>query len=240
MGTDANDSRPLYAQVRETLIERIRSGTWAPGQLIPNEFDIAAEFGVSQGTARKAIDTLAVDGLLVRRQGKGTFVVEHTPANVQFRFFHMYDASGRQVIPESPGAAPILRPATGDERRALKLTQGASVIAISRVRTRAGKPFSSERIALPAELFPNLAAMPLVPNTLYDVFQRNDGVLVARADDRLTATAADAELARQLEVAPGTPLLRIDRTAYDLDERPIEWRVTICRLDGAHYLARVR
>jgi GntR family transcriptional regulator len=152
----------------------------------------------------------------------------------------MYDASGRQVIPESPGAAPILRPATGDERRALKLTQGASVIAISRVRTRAGKPFSSERIALPAELFPNLAAMPLVPNTLYDVFQRNDGVLVARADDRLTATAADAELARQLEVAPGTPLLRIDRTAYDLDERPIEWRVTICRLDGAHYLARVR
>jgi GntR family transcriptional regulator len=80
---------PLYAQVRQLLRERIRSGTWRPGQLLPNEFEIADEFGVSQGTARKALDALAQDGLVVRRQGRGTFVVEHTPAHVMFRLFHL-------------------------------------------------------------------------------------------------------------------------------------------------------
>ena len=75
--------------MRERLVERIRSGEWKPGQLIPNEFEIAAEFGVSQGTARKAISELAAEGLVLRRQGRGTFVVEHTPAHVLFRFFNI-------------------------------------------------------------------------------------------------------------------------------------------------------
>src|SRR5258708_39970728 len=100
---DNNGSRPLYARVRERLIERIRSGEWKPGQLIANEFEIAAEFGVSQGTARKAIGDLAAEGLVVRRQGRGTFVVEHTPAHVLFRFFNLFDAAGSCVVPRRPG-----------------------------------------------------------------------------------------------------------------------------------------
>ncbi len=99
--TDRDGDRPLYAQVRECLIERIRSGEWKPGQLIANEFEIAAEFGVSQGTARKAIGDLASEGLVVRRQGRGTFVVEHTPAHVLFRFFNLFDEDGNPVIPDS-------------------------------------------------------------------------------------------------------------------------------------------
>ena len=98
---DRDGDRPLYAQVRERLIERIRSGEWKPGQLIANEFEIAAEFGVSQGTARKAIGDLASEGLVVRRQGRGTFVVEHTPAHVLFRFFNLFDAGGTAVGPDS-------------------------------------------------------------------------------------------------------------------------------------------
>jgi GntR family transcriptional regulator len=100
------DARPLYAQVRETLLERIKSGHWKPGQLIPNEFDVAAEFSVSQGTARKAIDTLAADGLVVRRQGKGTYVVEHTPADMLFRFFQLYRDDGRPMRRDVRSAAP--------------------------------------------------------------------------------------------------------------------------------------
>src|SRR4029077_10636831 len=91
------DARPLYAKVREQLVERIRSGVWKPGQLIPSEFEIAAEFGVSQGTARKAISALAAERLVMRQQGRGTFVVEHTPAHVLFRFFNMFDAAGAVV-----------------------------------------------------------------------------------------------------------------------------------------------
>ncbi len=101
--TDNDDGRPLYAQVRERLVERIRSGQWKPGQLIPNEFEIAAEFGVSQGTARKAISELAAEGLVLRRQGRGTFVVEHTPAHVLFRFFNIFDEDRHRRDPRQPG-----------------------------------------------------------------------------------------------------------------------------------------
>jgi GntR family transcriptional regulator len=237
---DRDGDRPLYAQVRERLIERIRSGEWKPGQLIANEFEIAAEFGVSQGTARKAIGDLAAEGLVVRRQGRGTFVVEHTPAHVLFRFFNLFDEAGSAVIPDSRDVKSILAPASGEECRALGLDNGAQVIRITRTRTRDGAPLMSETIALPEALFPGLAEQAEMPNTLYDLFQKAYGVLVTRTDDRLSAIAADAETAGVLDVAPGAPLLRIDRIAYGLDHTPIEWRVSLCHLADAHYLARSR
>lgn len=240
MPTDPNDSRPLYAQVRETLIERIKTGVWKPGQIIPNEFDIAAEFTVSQGTARKAIDTLADDGLVVRRQGKGTFVVEHTPANMLFRFFHVYDDTGKQALPDSPSVRPQVLSASPDQLAALDLKAGDKVIQIDRLRTCGGKPFSVETIVLPDALFPGLAQLASVPNTLYDLFQRQFGILVGRADDKLTPVAARRTDAAVLGVREGTPLLQIDRITYDLDGRPIEWRVSRCHMDGMHYLSRLK
>jgi GntR family transcriptional regulator len=235
-----NGGRPLYARVREHLIERIRSGEWKPGQLIANEFEIAAEFGVSQGTARKAIGDLASEGLVVRRQGRGTFVVEHTPAHVLFRFFNLFGADGTAVVPDSRDVKSSLAQASSEERKALGLEPNARVIRITRIRTRDGAPLITETIALPEALFPGLAEQAEMPNTLYDLFQKAYGVLVTRTDDRLSAVAADAETAAALGVAPGTPLLRIGRIAYGLDDRPVEWRVSLCHLAGAHYLARSR
>src|SRR5262245_19852481 len=135
------DARPLYAKVREQLVERIRSGAWKPGQLIPSEFEIAAEFGVSQGTARKAIGALAAERLVMRQQGRGTFVVEHTPAHVLFRFFNIFDAAGELIIPDSRRMRPTVGRATSAEETVLHLAPGAEVIRIERVRTRAGIPF---------------------------------------------------------------------------------------------------
>jgi GntR family transcriptional regulator len=237
---DDNGSRPLYARVREQLIERIRSGEWKPGQLIANEFEIAAEFGVSQGTARKAIGDLASEGLVVRRQGRGTFVVEHTPAHVLFRFFNLFDANGVAVVPDSREVRSSLAQAGSEERAALGLEPNARVIRITRIRTRDNMPFIAETIALPEPLFPGLAERPEMPNTLYDLFQKAYGVLVTRTDDHLSAVAAGAETAAALGVAPGAPLLRISRIAFGLDDRPVEWRVSLCHLAGAHYLARSR
>jgi GntR family transcriptional regulator len=238
--TDPNDARPLYAQVRETLIDRIKTGIWKPGELIPNEFEIAKDFNVSQGTARKALDTLAADGLVVRRQGKGTFVVEHTPANMLFRFFHVYDATGKQIIPDSPSVRPRTMPASSAQCLALDLDPTATVIQIDRVRTCDGRPFSVESVSLPDAIFPGLAKLDAVPNTLYDLFQRSFGVLVGRADDKLTAVAAEQHEAVLLGVPVGAPLLRVDRITYDLDGRPIEWRVSLFNMDGKHYLSRLR
>ena len=232
--------RPLYAQVRARLVERIRSGVWKPGQLIANEFDIAAEFGVSQGTARKAIGDLASEGLVVRRQGRGTFVVEHTPDHVLFRFFSIFDESGEAVIPDSRDAGSVVARADTEACATLGLDSDATVVRIVRTRTRNGVPLIRETIALPEALFPGLAERSPIPNTLYDLFQKAYGVLITRTDDRLSAVAADPRTAAILEVATGTPLLKIDRIAYGLDDKPVEWRVSYCHLGGAHYLARSR
>jgi GntR family transcriptional regulator len=236
--SEPNDTRPLYAKVRAKLLERIRSGAWKPGQLIPNEFDIAAEFGVSQGTARKAISELASEGLVVRHQGRGTFVVEHTPAHVLFRFFNLFDPSGAAVIPDSRNTRSTVAASDAAQRQRLALEENALVIRIARIRTRGGIPFITETITLPEALFPGLTQRSELPNTLYDMFQKSYGVLVMRTDDRLSAATADAETALTLSVDVGTPLLRIDRIAFGLDDKPIEWRVSLCNLGGAHYLAR--
>jgi GntR family transcriptional regulator len=236
----AFDARPLYAQVRDLLIERISSGAWRPGALIPNEFAIAAELGVSQGTIRKALDALAADRLLVRRQGRGTYVAEHTPADVLFRFFNFFDAEGQRIEPDSIYARLAEARASAVERKRLALEDGEKVIRIARTRTKDGAPFILETIVLPARFFPGLATTAPVPNTLYDHFQKAYGVTVARGRERLTAVAAGRREAVALGIAEGTPLLRLDRTMYGLQQQPLEWRVSLCRMDGAAYEVELR
>jgi GntR family transcriptional regulator len=234
------DSRPLYAQVRDLLLARISSGAWRPGELIPNEFAIAQELGVSQGTARKALDSLAASHLLVRRQGRGTYVAQHTPANMLFRFFNFVDGEGQRVEPDSRNLSICEGRANAAEQARLLLMPRAKVIRISRLRTIGGQPFILEDIALPAMIFPGLAQEPAIPNTLYDHFQKSYGVTVARGSERLTATAADPRQARRLGVAAGAPLLRLDRVMYELRQQPVEWRVSYCRTDAATYLVELR
>ena len=129
---------------------------------------------------------------------------------------------------------------TGAERSALALDANSPVIRITRTRTTRGKPFIVETIALPQRLFPGLADRAEIPNTLYDLFQRAFGILVVRTDDRLSAVAARAAPAAALGISIATPLLRIDRIAFTLDDTPIEWRVSFCHLETAHYLSRSR
>ena len=233
-----SDRRPLYAQVYAELVERIRSGEWKPGQVIPNEFEIAAEFQVSQGTARKAIGALAGANLVVRRQGRGTFVYEHTPDDIMFRYFNFFDDSGARIMPENRSFRRVLAKANQAERKALRLPPDSQVTRIDRIRTHNRKPFVTETVVLPETMFPGFAHLEHIPDTFYDIFQKSYGVLVTRTDEYLTAVVADAKAARDLDVKPNTPLLRVERVAFTLDDRPVEWRVSLCNLKRAHYLAR--
>lgn len=235
-----DDGRPLYVRVQATLRERVRSGAWQPGEMIPSEAEIGRELGVSQGTVRKALDNLTAEGVVVRRQGRGTFVVEHTPDDVLFRFFQLYDDTGRRIRPGSISTKAKVVEADATQREKLELTKGAHVIVIERLRVRDERPFIAETIVLPRAKFQGLAERADIPNTLYDLFQQRYGILVARADERLTAVTAEARTASMLGVRKGAALLAIDRLAYGLDDRPIEWRVSLVNLDGAHYLARLR
>lgn len=228
-------SQPLYAQVRQRLVQRISTGEWRPGQLIPNEFELAKEMGVSQGTARKALDSLASDGLLVRRQGRGTFVVEHTPSDMLFRFFNLFDETGAPIVPNSIDARVALAKATAAERKQLRLGPNANVIRISRIRTRLDRPFIVETLALPASRFGGLERQTPIPNTLYDHFQKQFGITVTRGDERVSPVLAGKREAKALRVDVGTPLLKLDRRMYDLEDSVVEWRVSFCHLDDGYY-----
>jgi GntR family transcriptional regulator len=230
--------RPLYAHIHAQLVERIRSGQWTPGQRIPSEFAIAEEFEVSQGTARKALEALSADKLVVRKQGRGTFVFEHTPGDILVRFFNFYDDTGEQISPINRSTTRTVGKANRAERKALRLHSNARVIRIDRLRMRGRKPFITESVSLPEATFPSLVDVPEPPDTFYDVFQKAHNVLVMRTDERVRPVAADARAARQLEVPRGTPLLKIERIAFALGDRPVEWRVSLCHLQRAHYLAR--
>lgn len=238
-GGDALGFRPLYRQVRDRLMRRIADGQWQPGQILPSETQIAAEFGVSQGTVRKALDEMAAEHILTRRQGRGTFVSEHNEQRVLFQYFKLAPDDGGREFPDSVAIACEERAASEEESAILKIEAGAPVIRIRRVRSLRGQPCVSEYIVLPAQLFPGLAGAE-IPNNLYALYAAKFGVTVSRATEKLKAIPAAIEDAAALQVPVGTPVLRIDRLALTLDGLPAEWRVYICRTDSFHYLSDLR
>jgi GntR family transcriptional regulator len=231
--------RPLYRQARDILVDRIKDGTWQAGQAIPSEMEIAADLGISPGTARKALDEMESEHLVVRHQGRGTFVARHDDARIIFQFFKLTPDSGEREFPSSRIVSVGVRPATVEAAKILKLRAGSRVLHVERVRHLAGTAAIAETIVLPHALFPGAEKLDL-PNNLYELYRAKFGVTIARSTEKLKAVAARRREAKHLGVAAGTPLLAIDRTAYSLDGRPVEWRVSLCRTDTFHYLSDLR
>ncbi len=231
--------RPLYQQVRDLLRQRIMDGVWSPGEPLPAEPRLAAELGVSQGTVRKALDELAAANLVDRHQGRGTYVTRQTAERALFHFFHVVDADGRRVTPSSRTLDCRRGIGTVQEIERLGALPGAVVIRIARIRTLAGRTALIERIAVPASLFPDLGADGALPNALYELYQSRFGVTIARATEHLRAVAAADDDGELLGVGPGAPLLEIDRVAFDLEDRPVEWRQSRLRCDGFAYLSEI-
>lgn len=227
---------PLYRQVKDRLVQRLLSRAWPPGHLLPSEIELAAELGVSQGTVRKALDEMAGERLLVRRQGRGTFVAEHDDARILFQFFKLTADSGGRVLPESQTLGVSVGAANDVERKALALPTNAKVIRIRRIRLLGGRPLIAETIAVPQSVFPGLERDD-IPNNIYGLYADRFGVTIAHAQERLKAVGASAADAALLGVNEGAPALLIDRIATALDGRPVEWRVSLCLTDEFHYLS---
>lgn len=236
----SSDHRPLYVQVRTEILERIQSGALQPGQALPSEMALARELGVHQGTIRRGLDSLVADQLLVRRQGSGTFVADHTAADVLFRFFKLYTNHGKRVLPTSRDVRVRHGKSNKREASILNLDVGEGVIRISRTRCADSRPFIREAIVVAASKFPDLGASGSVPNTLYDLFQHQYGITVTRADERIETVTASARDAGRLKLEAGAPLLKVDRITFGLGDQPIEWRVSLCHLKGLHYLVELR
>lgn len=232
--------RPLYKQVRDILTRRLAEGVWPPGAMLPSEQELAASLAVSQGTVRKALDAMAAENLIVRRQGRGTFVAQQDDERVLFHFFRLTGDDGSHVFPESEVESVRLEKAGRDEIDRLALASGDRVVRIQRTRSLGGRPVVAERLSLPAARFPGLEKRQDLPNNLYGLFAHAYGVSIARASERLKAVAADAEAAARLQLAEGTPVLAIERTAFSVIGDPVEWRMSLCATDGFHYDSEMR
>ncbi len=231
--------RPLYRQVKDVLVGRIVSGAWRAGDALPSEFEIAADLATSQGTVRKALDEMAAENLVVRRQGRGTYVARHDDARILFQFFKLAPDRGEARFPESRVLSVGLGGADPDEAGRLALSAGAAIVRLERERSLGGRTAILERIVLPADPFGPICDDP-VPNNLYELYATRFGVTIGRARERLKAVAAGPAEAESLGVATGTPLLLVDRVAASLDGRPAEWRVSLCRTDDLHYLSDLK
>lgn len=223
--TATDDRLPAYVRLRDTLAGRIANGEWTPDQPIPSEARLAQHYGMSVGTVRKGVDGLVEEGLLERRQGSGTYVRAPSFDATLFRFFQLREADGSQL--SIPTSQLILRTVTKATTAASEALGTSNVIKIVRLRSLSDEPVLFEEIYLPADRFEGFVDLtdadfgPL----LYPLYFERFGVLVKRATDDLTFEPASVAAAQQLRLASGDPLAVIRRTAFDIENKPVEWRV---------------
>lgn len=232
--------QPLYKQIKDLLLERIASGEWPPGTFIPSEAALASSYNVSVGTLRKALDELASDNVVVRRQGKGTAVATHDADRALFRFFNIVRHDGERSLPVSRVLSRQRRPANAAERDLLELPADAEVIHVRRIRELAGNPTLLEDIVLDAATFAALEQQPeVLPNTLYNLYQHQYGVTVAHADEQLFAVSASERDVAHLGVEIGEPLIEIRRVARDYQDTPLELRISRLTTQQYCYASRL-
>jgi len=228
---------PLYRQIKDLLLEGLRAGEWRPGEAIPSEIELAARFRVSQGTVRKAIDELASDNLLVRRQGKGTFVATHGEPQVRFRFLRLTPDSGEGVAAERELLDFRRARASAELARLLELKPGDPVIMLKRRIAFDGSPVLLEEVWLPGNRFKGVTAASITQHqgALYNLFETEFGTRMVRAEERLKAVPADAAAAALLGVEPGHALLQVERLSFTYGDTPVEWRKGVYKTDRHYY-----
>jgi GntR family transcriptional regulator len=228
---------PLYQQIKALLMQSLQSGEWKPGELIPSEIELAVRFKVSQGTVRKAIDELAAENLVVRKQGKGTFVATHHEAKVQFRFLRLMPDEGTPYPPETKIIEVKRVRAPAEVARLLAMKSGDSVMFIKRVLSFEGVPTIIEELWLPGILFKGLTAERLVEykGPMYALFEQEFGTRMIRASEKIRAVGADACAAHLLQQAEHTPLLAAERVSYTYGDKPVELRRGLYLTASYHY-----
>ena len=231
---------PLYQQIKTLMTKSLQQSEWRPGEAIPSEVELAVRFKVSQGTVRKAIDELAAENLLVRRQGKGTFVATHAEENIKFRFLRLAPDSGEATALERRFIDCRRLRAPADLARALQLRASDAAVLVRRVLSFQRVPVVLDHIWLPASLFKGLTTERLrsYEGPMYGLFESEFGVRMIRAEEKIRAVAADASSAELLEVARETPLLSVERLSLTYGDRPVELRRGLYHT-ASHYYRNV-
>ncbi len=237
-----DDRLPRYQQIRDDLARRIAASEWLPEQAIPTEAELTTTYGVSTGTLRKAIDFLVAEGMLVRSQGRGTYVRRPRFDSSLFRFFRFQGRHGESVHPSARVTHKTVKEPPAAIRKALRLDGNATALQLKRLRLVDQTPVLTEEIWLPLPRFDAIADLRLeqFEDLLYPLYERCSRQVVASATEILRVDQADARTATTLAIAPGSPVIRVQRTAFDFAGVPIEWRSTAGAATGFEYQIEIR
>jgi GntR family transcriptional regulator len=219
---------PLYREVKRQMMEALAGGEWKPGDAIPPERRLAERYGISIGTVRRAIDELVAENMLIRQQGRGTFVASHNRDRLLFYFFHVVPQDGAKEYPVVRLLAFAKAKADKLAGETLQIAIGDPIYRIRNLLSLSGEPVIVDDIAVSATRFPGMAerAFRDRPGTVYNLYQDAFGISVVRTVERLRATSVDHEIAALLHVAPGAPLLQIRRVALTYSDVPVELRIS--------------
>lgn len=230
---------PLHEQLRTEIVKRIVTGEWAPGTILPNESEIARQFGLSVGTVRKALDWIAEAQLIVRRQGRGTFVLDPKSHDVMKRRLHFYDAkTNTPIIGTIERSTLTTGVASSEEAARLQLAPEHSVYRIEQVRCMSGARLAWEQHVVPAALFPELASKPH-EILVFVEFAFSHGVVVGPGREHVSYAVADKKLARELDIEVGASLLKFDRLLHTMNGVPAAWRLGWFKPDNLIYKAEL-
>jgi GntR family transcriptional regulator len=233
--------KPLYEQIKTLLTQSLVVGEWRPGELIPSEFDLAERYQVSQGTVRKAVDSLADENILIRRQGKGTFVASHEVEVIKRRFLRLTSVDGKKELLQSELISCTKSKADAKVADLLSVKVNTGVIEIKRLLTFSGRPLIYDHIVVPAKSFKGLNGTRVIERngSMYSMYESQFGVRMIRAEERLKAVAASKDVAVVLGLKVGFPLLSIERVSFTYGDKPMEWRLGLCITDDHHYLSEL-
>lgn len=233
---------PLYKEVRRYVLSRLNSGDWKPGQKIPPELELAKHLNVAISTVRAGIKDLAAEGLLIRRQGKGTYVGQHDFQSQHFRYSNIYSDRNEKIITSREILSIKRMQASRDVEQELQLHNQKSVAvhSITALLNVEERPIACMQLILPVWLFPKLKIEDLRQSNvnLYTVYQQMHGVTVVRMEERVHARGADPVFARRVGARVGEPVLHVHRVAYTFNNVPVELRLRTYKAAGYHYLFR--
>ncbi|MFN2165066.1 MAG: GntR family transcriptional regulator [Anaerolineae bacterium] len=228
--------RSISSQVSSALSERIRTQEYASGSRLPSESELASEFGVSRATVRSALSRLASEGLVIRRQGDGTYVnahIDHIPTRMggMWNFIRLIENIGR--VPSIHLLDKQVRPASPVEAKALDLEAGTSVLSMARRFCADGVPVILAQSAVPLELLRVPAEecngeLPL--GDFVSLYYKQDiNHLITYAIFDIQAEMPEAEIRRRLEFDSTEPLLRLEQTFYDKANQPVFYSLSHLR-----------
>lgn len=228
---------PLYVQIAESLLEQIESGALPPGSRLPSERALSERLGVNRMTLRQALDVLSRQGLLDRRQGNGTYITEPKIERAASRLVPFTKGMQRQGY--TTGAQVLMlqqREASLSVAARLKLPVSTPIYYAHRVRSLNQIPVMLETFALPASRFPNLETQDLDHRSLYEVMEKEYGIVISQARQSLEAVPATEYEASCLAVAPGAPLMLEERLGLDSKNQPVEYAKDVYRGDRFRFV----